>query len=79
MAGANLRNNKASNCDSVHKKVESEKHFHLIYTNKEGHQLYFFRNNCWFKELHSSLSLVGISVLPLCNNSEVYLLQHCQS
>ena len=41
MVGASLRNNEALSCGSLHKKVESEKQFRLIHTNKEDYQLYF--------------------------------------
>ena len=46
MVGASLRNNEALSCGSSYKKVESEKQFQLIDTNKEEYQLYFFPNNC---------------------------------
>ena len=46
MVGASLRNNEALSCGSLHMKVESEKQFQLIHTNKEDYQLYFFTNNC---------------------------------
>ena len=38
MVGACLRNNEALSCGSLHKKVESEKQFQLIHTNKEDYQ-----------------------------------------
>ena len=41
MVGANLGNNEALSYGSLHKKVESEKQFQLIHTNKEDYQLCF--------------------------------------
>ena len=43
MVGASLRNNKALSCGSLHKKVENEKQFQSIHTNKEDYQLYFLQ------------------------------------
>ena len=41
MVGASLGNNEALSYGSLHKKVESEKQFQLIHTNKEDYQICF--------------------------------------
>ena len=40
MVGASQRNNDALSCGNLHKKVESEKQFQLIHTNKDDYQSY---------------------------------------
>ena len=43
MVGASFGNNEALSYGSLHKKVESEKQFQLIHTNKEDYQLCFLK------------------------------------
>ena len=76
MVGASLRNNEALSCNSLHKKVKSEKQFQLIHTNKEDYQLYFLQTTVGLRSYIRVYVLYGVSVLPLmfeyyCNNSEV--------
>ena len=76
MVGASLRNNEALSCGSLHKKVENEKQFQLIHTNKEDYQLCFLEITVGLRSYIRVSVLYGISVLPLmfeyyCNSSEV--------